>query len=78
MLRRLFEVVASVLFDVSSFDLLPAIQEYRATAKVNISRCEVVEALVVTPVIVVVDEHRDGPFQITWEIIIFQKYPAFQ
>lgn len=52
--------IDSVLFDpFSSF------QDCFCSAKVSISRCYVIEALMISVVIVIIDEHFNLRFQIT-------------
>ena len=53
------------MFDGLSFDLVPFQQNDLAAPEVDVGRCEVVEALVVAPVIVMRDEGLDLGLKIT-------------
>ena len=57
----------SSLLDGVAFDYgLPA-------AEVDVARCQVLQALVVTLMIVVVDEATDVRFQITGQVVVFEQ-----
>ena len=53
-------------FDFSPFD------DGGVPAKVGIGRGDVVQTLVVSTVVVVIDEPAGLFFQITWQVIVFQ------
>ena len=60
------------LLDGVAFDLLSTLQDARAFSEVDVGWREIVQALVIAPMILVFDEVGDGAFQITWQIVIFQ------
>jgi len=47
-----------------------------STTEVDIGRGEVVEALVVAPQVVVIDELRETLFELTWQVVPVLKYPS--
>ena len=49
-----------------------------ASACVNIGGCDVVQALVVTLVVIMSDEGRDVRFEITWQEVVFQQNAVLQ
>lgn len=46
-------------------DLLSHLQDFRAATVINIGGCQVADALVLSVVVVMVDEGIDLPFQVT-------------
>lgn len=55
-------------------DLLSPLQDFRPASLINVGGCEVGQALVVTSVVVVTDEGASLPFQIAWQVVVFQQY----
>ena len=51
------------LVDGVAFDPFPCLQDGLATSEVDIGRCEIAEAFVVAPVIVVIDEGAELRFE---------------
>ena len=60
-------------FECLSFDPFALLQNGFVTPKVNVSGCDVVDALVIALVIVVVDEGCDLGFKITGQEVVFQQ-----
>ena len=59
--------------DCLFLDFLSQFQDFCASAVIHIERRQIVQALVVTMVVVVIDEGFDLPLQITWQGIVLQK-----
>jgi len=66
------------LLDGLAFDLLSSLQNTRAFAEVDVGWREIVQALVIAPMIVVLDEVGNGALQITGKIVVFEQDSAFQ
>ncbi len=60
-------------FDGLSFDPFSLFQNGLATSEVDVGRREVLQALVITPVIVVIDEGVDLLSEIARKIVVFQQ-----
>jgi hypothetical protein len=58
-------VKSAALFDGVSFDQAPCIEDFLASSEVDIGRGEIVQALMMTSVVVVFDEGCDSALQIT-------------
>ena len=67
---------AASLFDSLSFDGLPPFEYGRSSAEVDVSRRQIVQALVVSAVIIVLDELADAVFELTWQIVVFRRGPG--
>ena len=68
---------AASLFDGLSFDGFPSFEYVQSSAEVDVSRRQVVQALVVSAIVVVVDELADAVFELTWQIVVLQQDPVF-
>ncbi len=66
------------LFDNLSFDPYSFEQDCLAASGVDIGGNEVVEALMIPPVVIVLDEGGDRPFEINGQKVVFQQDAAFQ
>ena len=60
------------------FDPLPFQQDGLAAPEVDIGGREVIQALVVAPVVVVLDEGAELGFEITGQIIVLEQDPVLQ
>ena len=69
----LFLMLQAALADCLLFDFLPFPQNGFVAPEVDVCGCDVVQALAVTPVVVVVDERADLAFKIAGQIVIIQK-----
>ena len=59
---------AASLLDGFSFDLFPPFENGLAAPEVDVSRRQVVQALVVSTVVVVPDELLDAVFELSWQV----------
>ena len=64
---------AASLFDGLSFDGFPSFEYVQSSAEVDVSRRQVVQALVASAIVVVVDELADAVFELTWQIVVLQQ-----
>ena len=65
-------------FDSLSFDPFSLSQDGLAAPVVDIGRGEVLQALVIAPVVVVVDKGVNLLPEITWQIVVFQQNAVLQ
>src|SRR5258708_12358043 len=68
---------AASLFDGFSFDLFPPFENGLTAPEVDVSRRQVVQALVVSGVVVVLDELLDALFELSWQAVVLQHDPVF-
>src|SRR5947209_945192 len=68
---------AASLLDGFSFDLFPPFENRPAAPEVDVSRRQVVQALVVSTVVVVADELLDALFELSWQVVVVQQDPVF-
>src|ERR1700745_4508253 len=68
---------AASLLDGFSFDLFPPFENDLAAPEVDVSRRQVVQALVVSTVVVVADELLDALFELSWQVVVVQQDPGF-
>ena len=71
-------MVQAAVLDGFHFDASPFGQDGFATAKIDVGRSEVADALVVAVVVVVVDEGGDGGFEFAFEEVVFEQDAVFQ
>jgi pyrroloquinoline quinone biosynthesis protein D len=62
--------------DGGEFDPVSSVEDTLSATEVDLGRSEIVEALVVSVVVVVADEGRDGPSGVTREIVVFEQDAA--
>ena len=62
---------------VLRFDALPLFENGRCSAEVDIGRCDVVQACVVSAVVIVRDELPIAVFELTWLVVVLQQDPIF-
>ena len=77
-LSRFGLVVQAALSDSVSFDPFTFEQDGLAASEVDVGRSEIVEALVVSAMIVVLDEGRDLGFEVFLEEVVFQEDAVLQ
>ena len=65
------------MLDGFSFDLFPPFENGLAAPEVDVSRRQVVQALVVSTVVVVLDELLDALFELSWQVVGLQQDPVF-
>src|SRR5499427_5426765 len=68
---------AASLLDGFSFDLFPPFENGLTAPEVDVSRRQVVQALVVSTVVVVPDELLDALFELSWQVVVVQQDPVF-
>jgi hypothetical protein len=68
----------AALLDGPCFDLLSLSEDSLGPAEVDVSRCEVSEALVVALMILVLDEAGDGLLQRTVQVVVLEKNAVLQ
>src|SRR5262245_11575354 len=68
---------AASLLDGFSFDLFPPFENGLAAPEVDVSRRQVVQALVVSTAVVVPDELLDVLFELSWQVVVVQQNPVF-
>jgi hypothetical protein len=61
---------AASLLDGFPFELFPPFENGLAAPEVDVSRRQVVQALVVSTVVVVPDERLDALFELSWQVFI--------
>jgi hypothetical protein len=71
-------VVQAALFDCVSFDPFTFEQDGLAASEVDVGRGEIVEALVVSAMIVMLDEGRDLGFEVFLEEVVFEQDAVLQ
>ena len=66
-------MVQAPALDGQFLGLLPFCQEGRSAPEVDVSGCEVAEALVIAVVVVMLDKGRDGRLEFALQVVVFQK-----
>ncbi len=65
-------------FERFTFDPFPLFENGFVASEVEVGRCDVVQALVVTLVVVIVDEGLDLGFEIAGQEVVFQQDAVLQ
>ncbi len=65
-------------FECLSFDPFPLFQNGFVTSEVDVRRRDVVQALVITLMVVVIDEGFDLGFEVTGQEVVFQQNAVLQ
>ncbi len=68
---------APVLDDLSFYPFFFQ-QDGLSPTKVGVGGCDVLQALVITPMIVVLDEGLDVSFEVAWQIVILEQDAVLQ
>lgn len=71
-------MLSATLLDGSSLDLSSPLKNACTASEVDVSRGEVIQALVVSAVIVVIDEVGDGAFEATGKMVVFKPDATFE
>jgi hypothetical protein len=71
-------VLQASILDCEAFDPFSFPQDFWRTSEVDIGWCEIVQAFVVTAVIIVVDEAADFGLKLAWKIVVFQRDAVLQ
>ena len=66
-------MLQATILDSDSFDPFSLQQNGLSSAEVDVSRREIVQALVIAAMIVVIDEGVDPGFQVAGQIVVFQQ-----
>ena len=69
-------MLQAALLDCQFLDLFPFSDDGFVTPKIDVGRCDVVEALVISLVVVVLDEGPDLTFKIAGQVVVFQQNPV--
>ena len=71
-------MVQAAVLDSQFLDLFSPFDDGGVTPVVCVGGCDVTNALMVTPVVVMIDEGADLVFEIAWQIIVLQQDAVFQ
>ena len=63
--------------DCLFLDFLSHLQDLRVAALIDVGECQVGEALMVSMVLVTVDEGVDLPFQVAGQEVVFEEHAVF-
>ncbi len=63
----------AAVLDGLCFDLLPFCQDCRAAPEVNVGRCQIAEAFVISVMVVVLDEGSDRRLELALQVVIFEQ-----
>ena len=77
-LSRFGLVVQAALSDGFSFNPFAFEQDGLAASEVDVGRCEIVEALVVSAMVVILDEGCDLGFEVFLEEVVFEQDAVLQ
>ncbi len=69
-------MLQAAFLDCQFLDLVPFSDDGFVAPKIDVCRCNVVQALMVSFVIVVIDEGPDLTFKIALQVIVLQQYPV--
>jgi hypothetical protein len=61
------------LFDGFAFDAFPPFENGRSCSEVDVSRRQVVQALVISAIVLVLDELADAELELAWQVIVLQQ-----
>ena len=71
-------VLQSPLFDGFAFDLLPFQQDGLSSPDIDVGGRKIVQALMVSAVIVIADEVLDLPFKIARQVVVLEQYSILE
>ena len=71
-------MVQAAVLDGLFLDLFSPFDDGGVTPVVSVGGCDVTNALMVTPVVVMIDEGADLVFEIAWQIIVLQQNAVLQ
>ena len=69
-------MLQAALSDCQFLDLVPLSDDGFVAPEIDVSRCDVVQALVVAFVVVVIDAGPDLMFEIARQIVVFEENPV--
>ena len=71
-------MLSAALLDGSSLDLSSPFQDTSGASEVDVSRGQIVQALVIASMIVMIDEVGDGAFEIARKEVVLEQDSAFE
>jgi len=71
-------VLQAPILECAAFDPFSLFEDSRASAKIDVGGREVVEALVITLMVIVLDERLDLGVEIAWEEVIVEQNAVLQ
>ena len=71
-------MLQAALADCLFLDFCPFSDDGFVSPKIDLSWCDVVQALVISLVVVVIDESLDLAFEVAGKIVVFQQNTVFQ
>src|SRR5690606_9264334 len=71
-----FSMKQAALYDGFAFDPFPFQHDNVAAPEVDVGGCEIAKALVVSAVVVMIDEGRDLPLEIARQEVVFEQGEA--
>ena len=66
-------MLSASLIDGASLDVVTSFEDARSSSEVDVSRCEIAQAFMVTAMVVVIDERADLSLEIAGQIIILKQ-----
>jgi hypothetical protein len=78
MLGCLLLVQQAAIGNCLSFDPFPFDQNGLASSEVDVGRCEIADALMISQVIIIGDEGLDLAFEIAWWVIVLEQDPVLE
>ena len=73
-----FAVLQAPVFDGLAFDFLPFDQDGLAAPEVDVSGCEIAEALMIAPMIVMGDESTDLGLEVARQVVVLEQNAVLQ
>ena len=71
-------MLQAALSDCLFLDLFPFSENGFVAAEVDVGGCDVAQSLVISLVVVVIDESLDLAFEVAGKIVVFQQNTVFQ
>ena len=68
-------MLQAAILDCLFLDLFPFSENVFVTSEVDVCRSDVVQAIVISVVVIVIDEGTDLLLQIAWQVVVFQENP---
>ena len=69
-------MLQAAILDCLFLDLFPFSENVFVTSEVDVCLSDVVQALVISVVVIVIDEGTDLLLQIAWQVVVFQENPV--
>ena len=71
-------MLQATVCDGDAFDMLSFFKDLFGSAKVDVGRCDIVDAFMIAGIVIVLDEGIDLPFEITGQIVIVEQDAVLQ